>query len=76
MKRRALLIYGHGPGADPLPYNNHSEVPFSGSTEYGIHSDVDVDNIDSGTWKRTDCHNPSSGYDVGGLQLKWRRMSQ
>lgn len=54
-KRRALLIYGTGT-PDPEPYNGHSKFPIGGSSLYGINSGVPIETIQSGNWRRSDCH--------------------
>lgn len=59
-KRRALLIYGTGT-PDPAPYNGHSKFPINGSTLYGINSGVPIETIQSGAWKRNDCHSLGVG---------------
>ncbi len=66
MQRRALLVYGRDPlvdiGADPEPYNAQSrKILMGGSTDYGINSATDVDIIQSGTWRKSDCHGPGVG---------------
>ncbi|MCF6281000.1 MAG: hypothetical protein L3J28_02135 [Candidatus Polarisedimenticolaceae bacterium] len=66
MERRALLVYGRDPlvdsGADPEPYNAQSrKILMDGDTDYGIHSDTNVDSIQSGNWQKSDCHGPGVG---------------
>lgn len=66
-KRRALLIYGMGPGADPAPYNGHVRYPGDGgSSAYGIPSDADlVSESKSGNWQKNDCHAAGGGSTIG-----------
>lgn len=59
-KRRALLIFGTGT-PDPEPYNGHSKFPIGGSSLYGINSGVPIETIQSGNWRRSDCHSLGVG---------------
>lgn len=63
-KRRALLIYGTGT-PDEAPYNAHYRFPINGSTIYGLNSGIDLDAIQSGNWKRSDCHGASDAGTSG-----------
>ncbi|MFA5241203.1 MAG: cytochrome c3 family protein [Sulfuricella sp.] len=63
-KRRAFLVYGTGT-PDEAPYNAHARYPINGSTIYGLNSGINLDAIQSGNWRRTDCHSASDPGTTG-----------